>query len=58
MGYLMPDDDARVVVWHRVGRPCGAVANEAEGITEYEAHITCPDCDQWPDVVGDDNDAW
>lgn len=31
-------------IWHSLGRPCGAVANEAEGITEIPGHINCPIC--------------
>jgi len=31
-------------VWHSLGRPCGALPDEAEGITEYDAHVNCPGC--------------
>lgn len=31
-------------IWHSLGRPCGATANEAEGITEIPEHVNCPVC--------------
>jgi hypothetical protein len=33
-----------MTIWHTLGRPCGAEANEAEGITEYPSHVTCKVC--------------
>lgn len=43
-----------MIIWHNVGRPCGAEASEAEGITEYPEHVTCPVCLRdaiWKDVL-------
>src|SRR5450432_3537077 len=31
-------------IWHKVGCPCGAIANEAEGISEIPENVNCRGC--------------